>query len=124
MDCLFCKIIKKEEKAKILYEDDLIMIIMDAYPNVDGHSLIIPKKHYENYEELPDEVLIHINRIAKEKAPLFLKTLNKNALTLSVNFGESQIIKHYHLHILPNYWLETEPKHTTEEMYELLKDKI
>ena len=58
MDCLFCKIANKEEEANILYEDDLVVMILDAYPTVDGHCLIIPKKHYETYLDIPDDLWI------------------------------------------------------------------
>ena len=46
-DCLFCKIIKKEIPSFILYEDDDLIVILDAYPDADGHTLIIPRKHYK-----------------------------------------------------------------------------
>ena len=49
MDCIFCKIINKEIPSKVLYEDDLVLVIMDVNPVSDGHVLILPKKHYEDY---------------------------------------------------------------------------
>ena len=123
MDCLFCKIANKEEEANILYEDDLVVMILDAYPTVDGHCLIIPKKHYETYLDIPDDLILHINKVAKEQAPTLLKKLYKNSVSLLVNYGDSQLIKHYHLHVLPNYGLDDNVKYTKEEILNMLKDE-
>ncbi len=102
-NCLFCKIINKELDSKIIYEDDLVIACLDAFPNVSGHTLIIPKKHYTDFTEMPDELLIHINKVAKDLAPKLMEKFKSEAFTLCVNYGESQAIKHYHLHLLPNY---------------------
>ena len=48
-DCLFCKIINKEVDSLCLYEDDDIMAILDAYPDCDGHTLIIPKNAFTSW---------------------------------------------------------------------------
>ena len=122
MDCLFCKIVKKEENATILYEDDIVMVIMDVYPNVDGHCLVIPKKHYTTFYDVPDDELLHINKIAKKYSEILTKKLGKDSITLLVNWGEAQYIKHYHLHLLPNYGIEKEALHTKEEIAKILVD--
>ena len=120
MDCLFCKIIHKEVEATILYEDDLVMVIMDAFPDVDGHLLILPKKHYSDFKEVPDEVLLHINKVAQKYTDILMQKLNKKALTLLVNYGDAQQVKHYHLHLLPNF-IEKGPKHDKKEIAQILK---
>lgn len=102
-DCLFCKIVNKEMDAKIIYEDDLVMAFLDAYPDVSGHTLIVPKKHYDDYTTIPDEVLVHINKIAKEIGPMLMEKFNKDGLALMVNYGSRQVIKHFHLHLLAGY---------------------
>ena len=103
MDCLFCKIINGEIPTLKLYEDELVMVIMDAYPNVDGHTLIIPKQHYDTFMDLPDELIIHINKIAKQYTNIIMEKLNVKEMSLHVNYGNSQKIKHYHMHLLPNF---------------------
>ena len=120
MDCLFCKIINKEMDATILYEDDLVMVIMDAFPDVDGHCLILPKKHYNDFKEIPDDVLLHINKVAQKYTDILMTKLHKKALTLLVNYGDAQKVKHYHLHLLPNY-IDKDPKHDKEEIAKILK---
>ena len=52
MDCVFCKIIKGEIPAKKIYEDDKVIAILDINPLVDGHVLVIPKKHFKNIYEI------------------------------------------------------------------------
>ena len=102
-DCLFCKIAAHKEDAKILYEDDDIIVILDAFPNADGHTLVIPKKHYEDIYALDPDILLKILDIGKKYATKLMDKLDKNALTFLVNYGNSQVIKHFHLHLLPEF---------------------
>jgi len=119
MECLFCKIINGEIPSKKLYEDDLVMVLMDAYPNVDGHTLIIPKKHYDTFMDIPNDLLNHINAISKKYTNHIMERLNAKELTILVNYGNAQKIKHYHMHLLPNYGLRCEKD--VNEVYEVLK---
>lgn len=122
MECIFCKIAKKEIPSKILYEDDLVMVIMDAEPTVDGHALVIPKKHYTDYLALDKEILTHILKIADQESSHIMKKLDSKAMSFLVNYGERQKVKHFHLHLLPDYGPETVNvlKRTTEENYQLI----
>ena len=54
-ECLFCKIVRKEVPAKIVYEDDDILAMLDAFPDTDGHVLVIPKKHYDSMIDVNEE---------------------------------------------------------------------
>ena len=118
MDCIFCKIIKGEIPSYKLYEDDKVVVIMDAYPNVDGHTLVIPKNHYETFLDLPDDLVNHINVIAKKYAISNMEKLNAKGITLLVNYGDSQKVKHYHLHLLSLYG--TLPEEDVKEVFEVL----
>lgn len=118
MDCIFCKIANGEIPSYKLYEDDLLMVIMDAYPNVDGHTMVIPKKHYETFLDIPEDLLKHINEIAKKYAIRNMERIHAKGITLLVNYGDSQKIKHYHLHLLPDFG--TRPEKDVKEMYEVL----
>ena len=119
MECLFCKIIKGEIPSYKLYEDDKLIVILDAYPNVDGHTLIIPKEHYDTFMDLPDDLVLHINEIAKKYTTEIMTKLNAKELSVHVNYGNSQKIKHYHLHLLPNY--DMRPLKDVKDIYEELK---
>lgn len=118
MECLFCKIVNGEVPSLKLYEDDKVIVIMDAYPNVDGHTLIIPKNHYEDFKEIPDDLLLHINAISKKYTDILMSKLNKKEMTISVNYGNAQKIKHYHMHLLPNYG--TKPENEAKDIFEVL----
>ena len=63
MDCLFCKIIKKEIPSEIIYEDEDILAFLDINPTTNGDTLIIPKTHYQDVFQVPDDVLVKINNI-------------------------------------------------------------
>ena len=123
MECIFCKIANGELPSKILYEDNIVMVIMDNNPSVDGHALIIPKKHYTSYMELNNETLNHIFDVARNMGPKIMEKLNKESLTLLINYGDDQKVKHFHLHLLPNFGLrESNITKSAEEIYRILKD--
>ena len=60
MDCVFCKIVNGDIPSKCLYEDELVMVIMDVNPSSNGHSLIIPKKHYKDLFDIDIVLLPHV----------------------------------------------------------------
>ena len=102
-DCIFCKIINGEIPSKKLYEDDKLIVIMDINPDENGHMLVIPKKHYTDFTELDNDILIHINEITNKMKDLIYSKLNADGLKIVNNHGIYQIVKHYHLHIVPAY---------------------
>ena len=120
-DCLFCKMISGEIPCKKIYEDDICFAILDLHPSSDGHTLIIPKKHYNDMFDLDNNVLTHIYDVVKIISPTLIDKFNASALSLRINYGDTQEIKHFHLHVLPNYSIK-KPKLTQEEAYEILKD--
>ena len=120
-DCLFCKIIKKEIPSKILYEDEDILVFMDAFPNVEGHALVVPKKHYTDIFEVDDETLCKMFKIARIESKNIMSKLDKKSSTFLFNYGEDQAIKHIHLHILPNYVKREKIKKSNDEIYDILK---
>ena len=99
-DCIFCKIINGELPTRKLYEDDDLIVIMDNNPDQNGHMLVIPKKHFT---ELDNDIVIKINEVAKKMKDLICERLNADGIILTNNYGIYQIVKHYHLHIIPAY---------------------
>lgn len=118
MECIFCNIIKKEMDSLILYEDEKIIIILDAFPDCDGHTLIIPKEHFETFKDLPNDLIEHIYKYAKIYTDVLLEKLDATAITLLVNYGQSQVVKHFHLHLLPNY--KTKTTKSREEIFDII----
>jgi histidine triad (HIT) family protein len=66
-DCIFCKIIRQEIQAHTIYEDEETIVIMDINPASKGHSLVIPKKHYKNLQDVTEETLKNIMVVTKKK---------------------------------------------------------
>lgn len=121
MDCVFCKIINGEIPSKKIFEDEKVIVFMDANPTVDGHCLLVPKKHYTDYKELDDDITLHMHKIQKNIADMLMKKLNATAISFSMNYGESQVVKHVHLHILPNLLIKKGPEKTIDEIYSIIK---
>ncbi len=122
MDCIFCKIANGKIPSKKIFEDDLVMVIMDANPSVDGHTLIIPKKHYTDYQELNNEMTTHIFNVAKKIGPKIMEKLDAKSLTLLINYGQAQQVKHFHLHLLPDFGTrDSSATKTNDEIYAKLK---
>lgn len=117
-DCIFCKIVKKEIPAKIIYEDDVVMAYLDINPVQTGHTLIIPKTHYKDLDDISEETLNHIMKIAKNIKKLIEERLEPDGLQLVQNNGNLQEVKHYHLHLIPNYI--NDKKLSLDEVFEKL----
>lgn len=100
---IFCKIIKGELPSKKIYEDDVVMVIMDVNPRSPGHSLVIPKEHYQDLFDIPDEVLGHIMKVGRDISKMLMEKLDCDGITLEENNGISQEVKHFHLQIIPKY---------------------
>lgn len=102
-DCIFCQIVRKKIPSKIIYENEDILAFLDIYPISEGHTIIIPKNHYETLQEIPSNVLYKVFEVVKK---LSLKLQEKLAFEgyniLQNNFeAAGQIIKHMHVHIIP-----------------------
>lgn len=119
MDCLFCKIMNKEIDSKIIYEDNSVVAFLDAFPDSVGHTLIVPKEHFECLDDIPNDILYHIMDVSKLLKKRIEERLNCNGLTLIQNNGNIQEIKHYHLHLKPFY--ENKKELSLEEVFNLLK---
>ena len=119
---LFCKIVNNEEKSRKIYEDDLVIAILDAYPEVDGHTLIIPKKHYTDFKELDKEILFHINEVAAMLSDKLMDKLNATGMAAIYNYKDRQFIKHFHLHLLPDFRKNKVSK-DLDEVYKLLTEE-
>lgn len=103
MNCIFCKIINGEIPSYTIYEDEIVKVFLDINPDVNGHLLIIPKKHFLDLDEIDNNTLIHIMETAKKMKKLLQDKLNIDGLTLIQNNGSIQEVKHYHLHLKPYY---------------------
>lgn len=124
-DCLFCKIINGEIPSYTIYEDEVLKVFLDINPSTNGDSLIVPKKHFTNIEDIDLETLNHINKISKKIYPMLKEKLSCEGLTLVQNNDLGQEIKHYHLHVTPRYsndnLTHTFNKESLEKLEDILK---
>ena len=102
-DCIFCKIINGEIPCMKVYEDDIVLAYLDINPDSDGHTLIIPKEHYKDINDIPEDTLLHIYKTSKKIMKLLEEKLGCDGFSLLQNNGNVQEVKHYHLHIKPSY---------------------
>ena len=102
-DCIFCKIVVGQVPSKKLFETDKTQALLDAFPAAKGHSLVIPKKHYETLLDIPEEDLKDAIVVAKKDAQAVVKATNADGFNLVQNNKEAagQLVKHVHFHIVP-----------------------
>lgn len=101
--CIFCKIVQKEAPASIVYEDEKVVAFLSIQPINVGHTLVVPKAHYENIHDIPDEEVSHLYKIVKKLAPAVKKAVEAEGIRIVQNNGEAagQVIFHLHVHIIP-----------------------
>ncbi len=103
MDCIFCKIVRKEIPNHTVYEDEHILAFLDIFPRVEGHTVVIPKKHGATIFDFgPDELGYVVNGVQKA-AEKVQAVLHPDGFTIGLNHGEvaGQAVPHLHFHILP-----------------------
>lgn len=104
-DCIFCKIINHEIPGKIVYEDDVCLAFLDLSQTTDGHTLVIPKKHYDHILDVDEETLGHMMKVVQIVAKNIQDKLNAKGFNIVSNMNEiaGQSVHHFHIHIIPRY---------------------
>jgi len=122
--CVFCRIVSKNIRASCVYEDDYVMVFLDNRPASDGHTLVIPKKHFETIYDIPDEEISHLFTVVKNVAVAVRKAVNPEGLTIIQRNGKAagQHIRHLHVHIIPRY--RNQRLLEMEEVPEVNKEKL
>ena len=103
MNCIFCKIINGDIPSFTIYEDDVVKVFLDVNQKANGHALVVPKKHFTDLFDIPNDTLLHIMEVARKMEPIFREKLHCKGLTLMQNNGIAEEVKHFHLHLLPVY---------------------
>ena len=99
-NCIFCKIIKKEIPAEIVYEDDEMLAFLDISPQVCGDILLIPKEHYERMPDVPDNLIKDMFLRAKHLMQPLKNALEADPIALVI-WGMD--VLHFHIHLIPRY---------------------
>ena len=105
-ECVFCKIIKREIPADIIYENNEVLAFLDIKPVNFGHTLVIPKKHYEKMENTPDDNLSVVFANAKKMMKAVKEAMSADFVALSV-IGID--VPHFHIHLIPRYFNDNMP---------------
>ncbi len=130
-NCIFCKIINKEIPANIVYEDKHSFAFLDISPINHGHTLVIPKKHYETIQELPENILTNLIKTVQKIA----KAIEADGINIMQNNkpAAGQAVPHLHFHIIPRFkddgfqfnWRNKEYKdNETETILKKLKENL
>lgn len=101
--CTFCKIVRKEAPASVVYEDDEVIVFLSVQPINIGHTLVVPKKHYENVYEIPEDEVAYLYKIVKKVAYAVKSAMSAEGIRIVQNNGAAagQVIFHLHVHIIP-----------------------
>ncbi|MDR0797628.1 MAG: HIT family protein [Nitrososphaerota archaeon] len=104
-NCIFCKIVKKQAPASILYEDDSVMAFLDIKPLIEGHTLVISKEHYEGIFDIPTELLGKIHKVTQTVATAVKQAVRADGISVVQQNGKAanQVIFHIHVHVIPKY---------------------
>ena len=108
MDCIFCKIINGDIPSYTIYEDDYVKCFLDIDPIENGHTLIVPKKHFVDFNDIEEDYLLKIHAASKIVANILKEKLECDGIKLEQNNGSIQDVKHYHMHVIPKYSTENE----------------
>ncbi|QOV19498.1 HIT family protein [Blautia liquoris] len=105
MDCVFCKIAEGEIPSATIYEDKDFRVVLDIGPASFGHALVLPKRHYANIYELPEEIVSSAFVLAKKTAVAIKEGLHADGMNILQNNGEQagQSVFHFHIHVIPRY---------------------
>jgi len=102
-DCLFCKMVAGQIPVTKIYEDETVLAFLDIGPISDGHTLVIPKQHFEKLHDCPAELLSRVFSRIGEIAGAVAAAMNSDGYNLLCNNGRAagQLIEHLHFHIIP-----------------------
>ena len=131
MDCIFCKIVNGEIPAKIIDETEKSLAFLDAFPLTKGHSLVIPKNHYEKMQQIPPEENAEFFETVRRVLSKVDNLTNATLVALHNGKDSGQEVPHVHIHLIPrskedsagavHSMFKDRPKLSDEEFNELLE---
>ncbi len=130
MDCIFCEIASKDAEAEVIFENENFVAFLDINPVNYGHTLVVPKKHFDNFLTIPTDDLSELTKITQYLAGAVKRALKADGFNIISNNGNSagQSVFHFHYHIIPRYENDFHMRPRTIEYkqseIELYRDKI
>jgi histidine triad (HIT) family protein len=104
-DCIFCSIVSGDAPATIVDEDEHTIAFMDIHPWTRGHALVVPREHYADIRDIPEDTLAQTMSAAKRLAGRAIDRLGADGVNLLNSTGRAawQTVFHFHVHVIPRY---------------------
>ena len=105
MNCIFCEIVQGKKDGHFIYEDENYVAFLDIYPIDTGHSLVMPREHFEKITDMTAEKVGDLFSKIPKIAKAVIEATKADAFSVAQNNGRAakQIIPHVHIHIIPRY---------------------
>lgn len=105
MDCIFCKIAKKEISAEVVYEDRSALAFLDIRPMAPGHTVVVPKRHVSSLLDMPKDLVEPFFSAVQKVAGKVFQAFKPDGLSFGINQGRAagQHVDHLHFHIVPRW---------------------
>jgi histidine triad (HIT) family protein len=102
-DCIFCKMVAGQIPVTKIYEDNIVLAFLDIGPLSDGHTLIIPKEHFQTLHQCPADLLGQVASRLGKVAKAITEAMKTEAYNVLCNNGRpaGQLVNHLHFHIIP-----------------------
>ena len=130
-NCLFCRIASGELPAVVVYEDKNTLAFLDHRPLFPGHTLLVPRAHYETLADLPAAQVEPLFKNAQLLSRVIERAMEAEGSFVALNNRVSQSVPHLHVHIVPRrrkdglkgfFWPRT--KYKSDEEMEVVREKI
>ena len=102
---IFCRIVDGEIPCYKLYEDDEVLAFLDISQVTKGHTLVIPKNHYDTFLSCPKSLMNKVMDVAQRIGQVLIKIFGARGVNILTNCYEAagQTVKHFHVHVIPRY---------------------
>lgn len=126
LECLGCALANQDLLVHVVYEDKFVCCILDHDPFNEGHTLILPKKHFRYVDEFDPQTAIAIMKASQLLSKAIKKLYNPDGITICQNGGTIDELSHYHMHVVPRYENQSFARFYTEESWsnDDLKNKL
>lgn len=133
-DCIFCQIVDGEIPSRTVYEDDETLAFLDANPLAPGHTLVIPREHYETLTDVPEDVASKVFDTLHRLTPAVEDAVDADASNVAFNNGQAagQEVPHVHGHVIPRFEddggnpihaiVGSRPEFSDEELDDIVED--
>lgn len=103
MDCVFCKIVEGKIPAKVIMESERSIAFLDAFPVAKGHTLVIPKKHYEKLQSISPEDNADLFGLVHKIIPKIDALTGASLVAIHNGKDAGQEVPHVHIHLIPRH---------------------